>query len=131
MAGPGGQVGHQAGRARIVLDCECAQGFGERPVVTSAEEGAACRDHGRGVAGPGSRPAGGEVDVSVPCDVEAVAAAAGQPGAAWAELACAGRAARGTGDRGERAEPHSGRERVVEAGVIAWIHWEGPVRSEG
>ena len=108
VAGPGGQVGHQAGRARIVLDRECAQSLGERPVMTPAEEGAACRDHGSGVTGPGSRPAGGEVDVPVPCDVEAVAAAAGQPGAARAEPAGAGRAAQVRGDRGERAEPHSG-----------------------
>jgi hypothetical protein len=91
-----------------VLDRECAHGFGERPVVTPAEEGAAGRDHGSGVAGTGSRPAGGEVDVSVPCDVEAVAVAAGQPGSAWAEPAGAGRAAQVRGDCGERAEPLSG-----------------------
>jgi hypothetical protein len=107
VARPGGQVGDQARPARIVPGRECPHRLGERPVVTSAQEGVARRDHDGGVAGAGSRPARGEVDISVPCDIEAVLAAAGQPAAGELEPAGADRAAQVRGDRGERAEPRS------------------------
>jgi hypothetical protein len=77
-------------------------------VVTAAQEAVAGRDHGAGVAGAWPRPAGGQVDIAVAGDVEAVMAAARQPAAVQVQRAGADRAAQVRGGRGEGPAPLSG-----------------------
>ena len=65
VAGPGGQVGHQAGRARIVLDRERAQSVGERPVVTRPRK--APRAATMAAVSPVPGPARPAVRLTYPC----------------------------------------------------------------
>jgi hypothetical protein len=97
--------------------------------VTAAKEPLAGRDHGGGItrAGP-ARPAGGEVDISLTGDVEAMTAAACQLAAAQLQRPGADRAAQVRGDRRERLAPLSGRRYAVTlpAGRTAWVHRNAP-----
>lgn len=115
VAGPAGQVDHQAGPARILPCGERPHGRRERRVVTAGEEPFARRDHRGGVGRTGPRPAGHEVDVALTGDVEAMSAAAGQAAAAQVQRPGADRAAKVRDDRRKR-----------RVGRVAWVHRSVP-----
>lgn len=130
-AGPGGAAGPGGvprGRLR--------EGPGDRPVVPAAQELLAGGDHSGAVAGSGSRPAGGEIDVALAGDVEAVPGRAAQGALGQGKPPGADRAAQAARDSGQRlASPRwrSGGGRVGGRGAhgrTAYWAWAAEPATE-
>jgi hypothetical protein len=96
----------------------------ERLVMTAAEKQIAGRDHGRRVGRARYRAPGGEIDISLPCHVEGVIAAACQLAGAQVQRGAADRTAQMLGDCCESAAPFGGRRYAAMLMVrrIAWVH---------
>ena len=81
----------------------------DRLVVPAAEKAVTGHDHHGRVRGTRPAPAGGEVDIALAGDVEAVPAAAGQLAPVQAHLTGADRAPQVADSRSERPAPRTGR----------------------